>query len=126
MYVDLSLFRVSRTESYLVLSFGQSMEKASQYKDLIKAIKNLFVAGAPVHTHRDCGRLSIFVIPDNEMKERSVQECQTTLRHQHLLITKMINEPMDFDEGGLETVKSVDTVIDIYGQGQNSLSIDFC
>lgn len=58
----------------------------------------------------------MLVIPESTIKAQTVDECQSTFSRQHLLITQMVVEPMQFNEAALETIKSIDTVIDIYGQ----------
>lgn len=92
------------------------MAKVSQYKDLIKCVKDFYVAGKPLHAYQDLNQSTISIISESALKAQTVQECQSNFSRQHLLITQMVIDPMKFDEAGLETIKSVGTVVDVYGQ----------
>lgn len=83
----------------------------------MKCLKSFYVNGTPLHAVNDqSAQSAIFIIPESMLATRSVQESQLILSRQHLLVTRMAVEPMQFDELGLETIKLMDTVIDIFGE----------
>jgi hypothetical protein len=50
-----------------------------------------------------------------EFESRSVEEIQATFRHQHILVTDMRSDALQFDSRGLSTLSTLSTVTDIQG-----------
>lgn len=117
MYVNYVTFIVPTYNSF---GKHQSQVRVDQYEKLIQSIENCFVDGMPLHSSNT--KSMFYVISEGQLAAHKLQEIHQIHGKQHILITEMATSHLTFDEYGLETLKSVEAVIDIYSEHPHSFS----
>jgi hypothetical protein len=78
------------------------------------AIKASFVDGRPPHVS-DPANSAFCVMTATQFKDKSVEEVQTILKKQHVLVTGMDGPVLEFNARGLASLATLSTVTTIQG-----------
>lgn len=89
------------------LSKTKSLKCALQLQAVIADVERCNLHSSPSSFH---------VTTETQMTGQSPSILRVALTHQHLVITDLSSPSYDFDERGLQTIKPLNAIIDIFGK----------
>ncbi|KAJ3502883.1 hypothetical protein NLJ89_g8689 [Agrocybe chaxingu] len=85
------------------------------FHSIAKGVEASFIAQQPPHV-ADPNRSVLAVMTLEEYNTKGVREIQAILRRKHIVVTGLPPSDLKFDEAGLETLASLDAIVDIQDQ----------